>query len=287
MNFTPSFTRYLAAKKSVDDRALNRNVWDTFRHALLQTTIDKPLRVLEIGAGIGTMIERLVEHNALTDAAYTAIDADPDNIAELNRRVSKMQNIVVEAHATDVFDFIAQEQGQRTWDVLIAHAFLDLVDIPRKLPSLFSLLRRDGLFYFTLVFDGVTTFEPTIDAEFDAEIERLYHQTMDERIIDGKRSGDSRAGRHLFHPLHQAGAEILQAGSSNWVVYSTGEGYLQDEAYFLRFIIHTLCSALEDQPALKDRREQFRDWIATRYRQIEEQKLVYIAHQLDFVGMKR
>jgi hypothetical protein len=70
-------------------------------------------------------------------------------------------------------------------------------------------------------------------------------------------------------------------------VYSTGEGYLQDEAYFLRFIIHTLYSALENHPALKDSREQFRYWIATRYRQIEEQKLVYIAHQLDFVGMKR
>jgi 16S rRNA A1518/A1519 N6-dimethyltransferase RsmA/KsgA/DIM1 with predicted DNA glycosylase/AP lyase activity len=89
MNFIPSFTRYLAAKKGVDDRALNRNVWDTFCQSLPHATQEMPLRVLEVGAGIGTMIERLIEHGTLTHAIYTAIDADANNNAELNRRVRK------------------------------------------------------------------------------------------------------------------------------------------------------------------------------------------------------
>ena len=287
MNFTPSFTRYLAAKKSVDDRALNRNVWDAFCRALPHATPATPLRILEVGAGIGTMIERLVERGALTHAIYTAIDADADNIAELNRRVSKIPNVVVEAQATDVFDFFAREQGRRTWDVLIAHAFLDLLDLPRVLPSLLSVLERGGIFYATIVFDGATIFEPTIDAAFDAEIERLYHQAMDERIINGgKAAGDSHAGRHLFRLLAQTGVEIIEAGSSDWVVYPTVRGYCADEAYFLYFIIDTLQSALENHEALANRREPFSEWIALRHRQIQANQLVYIAHQLDFVGTK-
>ena len=286
MNFTPSFTRYLAAKKTVDDRALNRNVWDAFCCALPPSTMTQPLRVLEVGAGIGTMIGRLIERGALTHAVYTAIDANAENINELKHRVKPLPNIVVEAESIDVFDWITRVQGKREWDILIAHAVLDLFDIPRALPLLLSLLRKGGVLYSTIVFDGVTIFEPTIDAVFDAEIEQWYHRTMDERIIDGKPSGDSRTGRHLFRWFAQAGVEILQAGSSDWVVYPRGQRYQYDEQYFLHFIIDTIRSALENHPALVSRRERFQSWIATRHQQIEEGTLVYIAHQLDFVGTR-
>jgi SAM-dependent MidA family methyltransferase len=50
-----NFSRYLAAKKTVDDRALNKDVWQRLRQAMP----DQP-DILEIGAGIGTMVERLV-----------------------------------------------------------------------------------------------------------------------------------------------------------------------------------------------------------------------------------
>ncbi len=52
-----SFTRYLAAKKSVDDRALNEHTWQALAGALPH----KGVQVLEIGAGIGTMVERIVK----------------------------------------------------------------------------------------------------------------------------------------------------------------------------------------------------------------------------------
>jgi SAM-dependent methyltransferase len=232
------------------------------------------------------MVERLVERGVLSHSIYTAVDADSDNIAELNRRVGARQNLVVQAHAIDVFDFIAREQGCQTWDVLIAHAFLDLLDLARALPQLLPVLTHGGIFYATIVFDGATIFEPTIDASFDAEIERLYHQTMDERIMDGKAAGDSHAGRHLFQLFAQTGVEIIEAGSSDWVVYPTTRGYRDDQAYFMHFIIDTLRGALGNHPALANKRKLFSEWIALRHRQIEENQLVYIAHQLDFVGAK-
>ena len=71
--FEYSFPRYLEAKKSVDDRALNRQVCEVLSEQLQSYPGRKPLSVLEIGAGIGTMIERLLEWNLIHDASYTEI----------------------------------------------------------------------------------------------------------------------------------------------------------------------------------------------------------------------
>lgn len=300
---TFSFTQYLAAKKTVDDRALNRHVWESLVRALPDAAPENPLRVLEVGAGIGTMLERLVDWGLLTQAKYTVIDAEPDNIDMAHNRLPSWaasngfgveedqgrmclqrgeQGALVELEAVDLFDFVGREQGHRAWDLLIAHAFLDLMNIPTVLPSLFSLIRPGGLFYFTLVFDGATIFQPELDPVLDAQIETLYHQTMDQRIVDGNPSGDSRSGRHLFGHLHTAGVELLDVGSSDWVVYAGPEGYPADEAYFLHFIIHTVDTALKGHPDLDVAR--FADWIEQRHAQVEQGALVYIAHQLDFLG---
>ncbi len=83
-----SFPRYLAAKKSVDDRALNRHVWETLGGSLPPALPEAPLRVLEIGAGVGAMLERLLEGGLLRYASYTALDAMPENIAAARPRLS-------------------------------------------------------------------------------------------------------------------------------------------------------------------------------------------------------
>ena len=278
MPFLYSFPRYLSAKKTVDDRALNAHVWQTLRQQLPEQP-----RILEIGAGIGTMVERLVEQQFISSASYTAIDSQVENIHTAQQRLAHLpETINLTLEAIDLFDFIWREQGKQQWDVLIAHAFLDLMDIPATLPPLFSLLKPGGLFYFSINFDGVTTLEPAIDPALDAKIEHLYHQTMDERITDGQPSGDSRSGRHLFAHLREAGAQILAAGSSDWVVFAGEEGYPADEKYFLQFIVETMHRALAKNPALDE--GLFSDWVAKRKAQIETGELVYIAHQLDFVG---
>ena len=72
-----SFIRYLAAKKDLDDRSLNRHVRETLARHLLETRKTPPLRVLEVGCGIGTMLERLLDWQLLPEAAYTGIDSTP------------------------------------------------------------------------------------------------------------------------------------------------------------------------------------------------------------------
>jgi len=282
MKLDYSFTRYLAAKKTVDERALNQTVWQHLTQVLPTATPDNPLRILEVGAGIGTMAERMLDCGLLTHAIYTAIDIEQTNIQAAKERLQGA-NVRLELEAVDLFDFAAREQGKQSWDLLIAHAFLDLMNVPTTLPVLFSLLRPGGLFYFTLNFDGATILQPTIDAAFDAQVEALYHRTMDNRITGGKSSGDSKTGRHMFQHLQAFGAEILVAGSSDWVVFAGKDGYPADEAYFLHFIINTMHEALANHYEIDKKR--VKNWIEQRHAQVERGALVYIAHQLDFLGI--
>ena len=297
-----SFTRYLSAKRTVDDRALNAQVWRQLLTSL-GALADRPLRILELGAGIGSMAERLLCADVVTQGVYTAIDANSDAIAEGRRDAQRWaltagfqyqgnatggrlqrerQDITLHFETVDLFDFIASQRGQRHWELLVAHALLDLLDLTTALPALLSVLAPGGLFYFPITFDGASILEPAIDSAYDAHIEALYHATMDERITKGQRSGDSRAGRHLFGHLRTLGAEVLAAGSSDWVVFAGPEGYPGDEAYFLHDIINTLHTALAHHPELEP--DRFASWAQQRHRQIEDGSLVYIAHQLDVLG---
>jgi 2-polyprenyl-3-methyl-5-hydroxy-6-metoxy-1,4-benzoquinol methylase len=302
-----NFQQYLAAKKSVDDRAINRQVWRRLAHELPLQKPDQPLAILEIGSGIGTMIERMVEWNLLTHASYTALDALPENIHKSQERLQlwakqhsydcqaheydgitltkKEHNIVVNQKVIDVFDFMSKREAECEYDLLVAHAFLDLIDVPATLPKLFQLIKGNGIFYFSINYDGMTLLEPTIEASFDDLILEHYHQTMDNRITGERLSGDSRTGRHLFKYIADAGGEILEAGASDWVVFPRSSGYPADEAYFLHFIIDTIQRALQEIPAID--RTKFSDWIAKRHDQIDHNELIYIAHQLDFVGRVR
>jgi SAM-dependent methyltransferase len=298
-----SFTRYLSAKKSVDDRALNRPVWGCLAQALPPGTPEQPLRVLEIGAGIGTMVERAVDWGLFQHARYQAIDSQPANIQAARQRLltwgsakgmsireapqgmslqGEGQSVDLLLEAVDVFDLLRRENVARQYDLLIAHAFLDLIDIPTLLPRLFDLLAPGGCFYFSVNFDGLTLLEPVIDPDLDEQILSCYHRTMDERVVAGRRSGHSRTGRRLFANLRDAGAEILAAGASDWVVFAGPTGYPADEAYFLHFILYTIHQALADHPDLDP--GQLAAWSASRHAQVESGELVYIAHQIDFCG---
>jgi len=296
-----SFPRYLLSKQSVDDRALNKDVLS----ALKANLPPQPLRIIEVGAGVGTMLRRLIRWNVIQRAEYVMVDEMAENIeyasewvkvwaeeagfsfgddvsvergGENQARVfDARREVRIRFERADVFDFI--QKNQTPADLLIAHAFLDLLPMPESLPKLLSLTK--GLAWLTVNFDGVTTFEPTIDAALDEQIERLYHETMDRRAT----GGDSRSGRHLFGHLRGAGADILAAGASDWVVYAKDGGYPDDEAYFLHFILHFFEESLTGHPELDA--EAFANWLRERHAQIERGELVYIAHQMDFLVRQR
>ncbi|HTX92472.1 MAG TPA: hypothetical protein VMC09_14770 [Anaerolineales bacterium] len=288
-----SFSRYLLSKQTVDERALNRPVYQKLAECLPKG----PQRIVEVGAGVGTMLARLLRWGLFETAEYTAVDAMPENIQFAARWLPewaagngfasetlggnrlRLWNASREARvnlvADDVFSFVGSNPPPA--GLLIAHAFLDLMPLPDSLPKLFSLLEPGGLAWLTVNFDGLTCFEPPIDPQLDAGLERLYHKTMDERPS----GGDSRTGRHLFAHLQAAGVTLLASGASDWVVHPLAGAYPADEAFFLQFILSFFEQSLADHPELDP--AVFSDWLAKRRAQVEAGELVYIAHQLDFL----
>jgi SAM-dependent methyltransferase len=298
-----TYSRYLSAKATVDDRALNKDVVACVRRELArQETPEK--RIFEVGAGLGTMVARLVDWGLTQRAEYTVLDVDPQLLAdsrtwlaswahgrghtvepgEQQLRITGAGGLdwtvrFLEAELRSFMDTAAPGAGV---DLLIANAFLDLVDVPVILRELLGILAPGGLYWFTINFDGDTIFEPTDPR--DEPFMKVYHQSMDERVRYGRAAGDSKTGRHLFEHLRRAGASVLSAGASDWIVFAQGGKYEADEGYFVHHILHTIDQELEQHPAIN--RRDLAEWVATRHAQVESGELLYIAHQIDLCGRR-
>jgi SAM-dependent methyltransferase len=288
------YVRYLAAKTTVDDRALNR-------HVLAELCRLMPAgapRVLEVGAGLGTMVARLMDWGAVGAGEYILLDADRQ-LLDCSRRwlcgwaASRglrsdllpdglwVGHIRVRLVHAELGSYLEAAHGAQA-DVLIANAVLDLVDVPAVLPGLLRLLAPGGVYWFTINYDGESIFEP--GHPHDDQIMQAYHRDMDEGLRYPWPAGDSRTGRRLFHYLRAAGAPALAAGSSDWVVYPGPDSkYPGDEAYFLRSILNTIQNALRSHQDWVEPAD-LADWLTERGRQLAAGELVYIAHQLDFAG---
>ncbi len=312
---TLNFPRYLHAKQTIDDRALNKDVLQALQTILENHPPATPLLITEIGAGIGTMLTRLLRWRILpAQVEYTLLDSMPENIAYAQTWLPQWaaehgwqttpnpdgsltlqnptQSLTCHFLHADLFDYIQQNPPQA--HLLISHAVLDLLPMPASLQKIMRLLQPGGLAWLTINFDGVTTFQPEISltdlqlpqaeirmpAALDSHLETLYHQSMHTR----PGGGDSQSGRHLFAHIAQSGAEILAAGASDWVVYPQKQGYPAEEAYFLHCILHFFEESLHQHPELDPR--LLRAWLQKRRDQIEQNQLIYIAHQTDFLARR-
>jgi SAM-dependent methyltransferase len=293
-----AYDRYLLAKRTVDDRALNKDVVQRLRRELAAFEGTHAPRVLEVGGGVGTMIARLADWGILQSAHYTLLDRDAALLTRARTWLSewgaaagytctaageKLRLRRDTAELTVAFeeaDFAQLARRSARYDLLIANAVLDVVDVPAVLPSLLSVLSERGVYWFSCNFDGETLFLPEHPA--DASLLGVYHRSMDERPVTGRGAGHSQTGQRLFRHLGEEGASILAAGASDWIVFGTDGRYHADEAHFLRCIVQTIHDELsrhEDVPS-----EVLSQWTELRMAQIERGELVYIAHQLDFVG---
>lgn len=296
-----SFSRYLTAKRTVDDRALNKDVVERLRRELPTAAAD-PIRVVELGAGLGTMAARLVDWGVVRRATYVLLEMDAELLAEgrrylatwarerghlLEERSSALWvtganglELRIEPRCAKLEDYLAAHADFGRVDLLVASAFLDLVDLRVTTPRLVAGARAPSLFWFSINFDGETLFEPP--HPHDGALLAVYHRSMDERVRDGHPAGDSRSGRHLFGHLQSAGAEVLAAGASDWLVWPTAGRYPGDEAHFLHHLIHTIDAELVQHADVD--RAHLADWVALRHAQVDRGELVFVAHQLDFLG---
>ena len=287
--------RYLAAKKSIDDRSLNHHVWETLHQTVRQFNESEPMKILELGSGIGTMLERLVDRAILTGACeYLATDIDSEQISSAGEYLlqwaknrdhdwtwhDEKSGLLSTAQATISLKRVklsAEEIAEKAewfgpFDLIIAHAVLDLVDLTTVVPPLISRLTPQGLAYFSCNFDGETIFLPELQE--DEEIMKCYHDSMENRL-----TGSSRTGRRLLAMLQQHGVNILAAGSSDWVIYPRKNQYSADETYFLRAIIETVAGELAKKKVLS----KYNSWVRRRHQQVDAGQLSFLARHLDIL----
>ena len=195
-SMTPGYARYLAAKTTVDDRALNRHVLAELRRLM---PAGAP-RVLEVGAGLGTMAARLMDWGVVGAGEYTLLDADRSLLDHSRRwlrdwaaarglrsdllpdglQVGDLRVRLVHAELGSYLETDHRAQA----DVLIANAVLDLVDVPAILPGLLRLLVPGGVYWFTINYDGESIFAPGHPG--DDQVMQAYHRDMDERVRYGQ-----------------------------------------------------------------------------------------------------
>jgi SAM-dependent methyltransferase len=279
-------TRYLEAKRPVDDRSLSLRV----RDRLLEELPDAP-RVLEAGCGTGVTVPRLHDWG-VTAGSYRGVDRD-EGVVSFAREVRPVE-MRRAGHDVEVTDdgFAAGDRSvtfevgdalvafgdgggddEDGADLFVASAFADLVPLDALVEAFESVLVPGGLAYLPITFDGGTVFQP--DHPADDAVERAYH-----RAIDGVPGRDARAGRHLVDLLGRRSGDLLSVAASDWIVRPRGEGYPADEAYFLDcilgFVEEALGGADEPVPGLDG-------WLRARRDQLAAGELTYVAHQYDLL----
>src|ERR1041384_1123437 len=123
-----SFPHYLLSKQTVDDRALNKDVLNALRAQMPLQAVS----IIEVGAGIGTMLKRLAEWNIFCVGEYTLVDAMEENLDYAREWIpqwaaqaglslerlehnhlhlcNKTHDIRIHFECADVFDFIQKNK---------------------------------------------------------------------------------------------------------------------------------------------------------------------------------
>jgi hypothetical protein len=276
---------------------MNKGVWRRLAQELPHCSECSPLQILEIGAGIGTMFERVVDWGLLEgQVIYTATDSDPHqtanardyltNWAESKKHALQWDGdqrarlrtaatmVELNIRQLSIEELAAGSEPPHSWDLLIAHAVLDLIDFTALLPDLLLLLKDRGLFYTTCNFNGATKFSPACKG--DEEIINRYHQSMEKRC-----PGASVTGRRLLSLLEERGLDVLAWGSSDWLIDPREQSYSPEESCFLGVI---LAMVEKELAAASPHIHDSADWIRQRRQQAAAGTLSFTAHHLDILA---
>ena len=303
-----SATRYLASKATIDARSRHPRLQAHLLDALADRSREavRPLRLFEMGGGVGTLcidvLEGLLERG-VSSVAYTMVDTNGDAVEAARERIAawgrdrgmdvfaagprlvvsgSTADLAVNLHTGDALQHLEDHEGTQ-FDGIVAQAVLDIVHLPTALQRFRDRSHAETLWYMPIHFDGVTAFEPAVDPELDATIEQLFHDSMTGDADTYGPKGGPHTGRTLLSALPNGGASLVDAAASDWIVFARNDGdYPADEAYFLHHILHFVETELADHPALDA--DAFRSWMKARRQQVANGELTYVAHQLDVLA---
>jgi SAM-dependent methyltransferase len=275
-----SFADYLAAKFTLDERSLNPEV----RSALLQCLRDMPsVECLDVGAGTGATVQRMLRWRSSQPWRMTALDCDAGLIeiaGEATRQL--LEDSGERPVATDgavrsrdgriEVRFAACELGAHRpcsrYDLVTAHAVLDLVALAPVLDAFARWLRPGGLLYATINCDGEPEIWPRYrDAGFELALLGCYTESMEQRRVDGLRSGGAYCGRRLQALLPQHQFVLMAQGSSDWNIGPSGRSYRDCDQVCLNALLDLIWK--EGRPSGRFNAEALERWWEDRMRMVQ------------------
>jgi hypothetical protein len=272
---------YLEAKQALDQCSRSTEVENWYYAKLLELADKKgPLDVVEMGAGtLGYLYHAPVPwENVWRYQAY-----EPS--AHLRERASQTTlpggpKVFIVPGGTDSF---LQDPNQKP-DAFTAHAFLDLMDPRTFLPRVFAKMPTGSLFYFTLVFDGMSAFLP--EHPQDPAMIKAYHQSMRDSAMVRGRDG-ALTGRRALDYLCQKAIPFI-ARPTAWQVLPANSHRAQDKSplseesqrTFLTQILRYFESALASASV-----PGWEEWLKLRQKELLDGSLGFLAGYWDMAGV--
>jgi hypothetical protein len=247
---------YLDAKRALDDRSLSREVLDRFAAELPPEP-----EILEVGAGTGTMVERLVDWDVIDGGRWTAVDAHEAALSAGEARIGgAVGDVDVEFRVADAFEFADEAAaGGERFDAVVGCAFFDVVDAA---PAVDAFAEVAPVAYAPITYDGETRFGPP-DPDDEAVLDR-YHRHMRE-FRSGGPDGAAALARE---------ATVIAEGPSPWAIeppYESGE----------RTVLAHLLDTVEG--AVGETGYDAGDWAARRREALGDGRLRYEAANRDLL----
>lgn len=280
------FVDFLEAKFDLDERSLARDVRAAFWQALRRLpSID----CLDVGAGTGATARRLSNGDLESSLSLTLLDRDAA-LLELAREAAEPHlhaSIRLPQRTGGPIRFVAADLNDyrpaRRFDVITAHAFLDIVPLAQTLRRFAAWLKPGGYLYATLVYDGETSLLPSFDdAAFEEALLAHYDDTMERRRVNGLPIGGARCGRRLYGLLPSHGFEVLACGSSDWNLTPLHGQYRGGDALCLQAMLEMI----EGEARRSGNFEAGRlaGWFEDRLRLLRHRRLGLVVHQLDLLA---
>ncbi len=296
------FADYLAAKYALDSRSLNPDVYQCLLSELNAKT---KLRWLDLGTGSAAMLRRLVSATAiesidaigidnnqallevgelttqrwLSDQGYSIKHQDGALLAQSGNKLLQLR-----FDCRSALDAIP-ETHRNTFDLVTAHAFMDVAPLAPVTDTIANYLSPGGLFYGTLSYDGETALIPGYhDENFENTILANYNQSMEDRRLNGEKTGGAKSGRRLLSVLQIKGFDVIAYGSSDWNITPIRGHYRDSDQTCITALLEMINKEAMRHAGIDT--GQLNAWYTDRLSTVEQQQLGLIIHQMDILATK-
>ena len=276
-----SFADYLDAKFPLDERSLNREVRGAFLAALEGLP---QITCLDVGAGTGATFRRLTVSAPSRPLSLTALDRDSGLLGIARARAEKyLQGTALPVELRFAACEVRNYRPDRTYNVVTAHALLDLLPLAETLDRFARWLQPGGYLYASINYDGETAFlEPYRDPVFESRLLDYYGYTMEQRRVDGQPTGGALCGRRLHAMLPAYGFSVLAGGRSDWVVAPADGAYRDGDALCLQAVLEMICGEARSSALFEA--AQLERWWTDRVLALQQRRLSLRVRHLDILA---